>query len=123
MSHEGSYPVQTFAAPVRPFSLALIPAINPAEEVGAVGQPQEPQRSSAFDPYRPHEPVRGTERALFHAYRHTRRGCVCCAPEPERCACGGVIAPESVRAIEDAVRRHNETSAHREWRALRETAG
>ena len=61
-----------------------------------------------------------TEQALFHAYAHTRRGCVCCAPEPEQCACGGVIAPAAVADIEAAVSFHNETRQHQLWRATRE---
>ena len=63
----------------------------------------------------------GTEQALFHAYAHTRRPCVCCPHEPELCACGGTIAPATVADIEAAVAFHNETRRHTSWRE-RETA-
>jgi hypothetical protein len=58
---------------------------------------------------------------MFAAYARTRHGCVCCAPEPERCACGGWIKPVSVADIADAVASHNETAEHLAWRQRRET--
>jgi hypothetical protein len=61
-----------------------------------------------------------SESALFHAYAHTRHPCPCHPPEPERCACGGVIAPASAELIEEAVAFHNETRQHVSWRTWRE---
>jgi hypothetical protein len=57
---------------------------------------------------------------MFEQYQRTRHGCVCCAPEPEQCACGGWIKPLSVADITDAVTAHNETAEHAAWRG-RET--
>ena len=100
MSHAGTLPPQTF---------------------GYIGQGQVPTPRGEFEPFpRTRERLLvARERALFHAYRHTRRGCVCCAPEPEPCACGGMIAPESVADIEATVAEHNGSLLHRQWRENR----
>jgi hypothetical protein len=59
---------------------ARIPRIDPAEDVGAVGQPETKQRTSGFEPYRvpsaaglPAMP----ESTLIRAHRH----CTCCQEE------------------------------------------
>lgn len=88
MSHRGRYPPQT---------------------MGLAGQPD-------LLPEPPEFLYHTTEPQLFKAYRHTRNGCVCCIPNPERCACGGMIAPDSVRGIEAAVSVHNRNPQHLAWR-------
>lgn len=84
-----------------------VPALPP-QTFGYVGQGHLPT---------PVPPYVVTEAALFHAYAHTRRPCVCCPPEPERCACGDWIAPSTMADIEAAVAYHNETRRHVDWRA------
>lgn len=72
-------------------------------------------------------PARGAidERTLAYAYRNaTRPPCEKTAVAP--CACGGEIrvdAPLTDRRIETAVRIHNESTAHRQWRQRLVDAG
>jgi hypothetical protein len=94
------------------------PGSYPTLAMGAVGQPERPAPLPETEPFPKvrERLLTAPERSLFYAYRNTHRGCVCCRPNPEKCACGATIAPDSVADIPDAVERHNSTRPHRLWR-------